>query len=340
MRVSSIPACVSSRAGSLRLSPASCDAASKLRVSMSSDPFARSDGGSYMLFSRLVPAGRVSTTQRWPCFWLALTENESYQNNATGCWTGIFLVGLNQTYSPLDVRLHLLSVRLEAAEPLQPDCSHWAAPEQFWLRRLSALAMEPIDGPWPAPTPAESRRARVRAWELLAARFADPETQVASSAKKLASEGLRGAIRSRIGDEAMAIIATHLMDFAPAERVHLREKLEEVTLYDATLLDPLSEYPARLEQLLAPNLFRERLRQQVGAWGPPGLRKGAGARDEVLVREGLTGDPPPLLGELDWLISAEARRAQQFAHAMGRCDDRGVPCSRRSARGRGVGRLL
>jgi len=139
-------------------------------------------------------------------FRLALAENESYQNNATGCWAGIFLVGLNQTYSTLDTRLHLLKRRLEGAEPAARLLS-LAGIRAVLSTQAFRIALEPVDGAWPSPTMTEARQARVRAWGLLAALFADPDPGVASRAKKLAREELRGAIRSGLCDEAMATIA-------------------------------------------------------------------------------------------------------------------------------------
>src|SRR5690606_14336312 len=125
------------------------------------------------------------------------------------------------------------------------------------------------------------------------------------------------------GEHAMAILAAHLADFTESERVQLRDALAVVRTYDAGWLAPDGEYPERLEALLAPSSFRQRLRQRVAAWGPTALRKNDDALDEALAREGLAGDVP-LLSELDWLVSDEAVRAHVFAHALGRCDERGI----------------
>jgi hypothetical protein len=256
-------------------------------------------------------------------FRLALAENESYQNNATGCWAEIFLVELNETYLSLDTRLHLLERRLEEAEPAARLLA-LAGIGAVLATQASRIAIEPVDGPWPIPTPVEARQARARAWGLLAERFADPGPGVASRAKKLAYDELRGAIHSGLGDEAMAAVAAHIADFSDVERGHLREKLEEMRIYDDDLLDPEAMFPAHLEQLLAPTSFQERLHQHVGFWGPTGLREDDEARDDALALEGLAGDPPALLGELDWIVSDEAQRAHMFAYAMGRRDKHGV----------------
>ncbi len=119
----------------------------------------------------------------------------------------------------------------------------------------------------------KSRLARVRAWTLLAERFSDPDSYVAAKAKREVAGELRGAVRAGMGDHAMATLAAHLADFTESERVQLRDALEAVRTYDAGWLAPGGEYPGRLEALLAPSSFKERLRQRVGAWGPAALRK-------------------------------------------------------------------
>ncbi|WP_437962276.1 hypothetical protein WME76_44265 (plasmid) [Sorangium sp. So ce119] len=253
---------------------------------------------------------------------LAQAENESYANNATATWAGLFLVELNATHRSLAQRMALLEHRLNDPDPAVRTVALEGI-QAVLATRAFRVAHEAIDGAWTAPTGEEARLARAQAWTLLGARFGDPHPYVAAKAKRAVADELRGAVRAGMGDHAMATLAAHLDDFTESERVQLRDVLEAVRAYDADWLAPDSAYPGRLEALLAPSSFRERLRQRVGAWGPAALREDDDALDDALAREGLAGDVP-MLDELDWLVSDEAVRAHVFAYALGRCDERGI----------------
>ena len=247
----------------------------------------------------------------------------SRADHALTKWASLFLVGLNATHRGLEQRMNLLEHRLSDPDALARNVA-LAGIERLLASSASRRALARIDGSWPAPTREEAALARQRAWRLLALRFADAESEIAARARKLAIENIRGAVRAGMGEHAMATIADNLPAFSDAERVRLREKLDEVRSYDATWLDPAGQYPQRLEDLLTPTTFRERLHRQVGVWGPAALREDDDARDDVVAREGLAGEQAPLLGELDWLVSNEARRSHVFADALGRNDERGV----------------
>jgi hypothetical protein len=167
------------------------------------------------------------------------------------------------------------------------------------------MVVEPLDGEWPALTAGEARGAVVRGWELLAARAADPDPEVAAEARRLASEELRGAVRSGVGTEATSALTQTIEAWTDVERRRLREKLDEIRAYDGGGGARDREAIERLSALLAPRSYRERLRQQVGVWGAAQHRNSDGSRDEALAREGLEVTVP-LREELDWLVSDEA----------------------------------
>ncbi|WP_437648871.1 hypothetical protein [Sorangium sp. So ce362] len=253
---------------------------------------------------------------------LAQAENESYANNATATWASLFLVELNATHRAFAQRMALLEHRLSDPDPAVRAVALEGI-QAVLATRAFRIAREAIDGAWTAPTGEEARLARAQAWTLLGARFGDPHPYVAAKAKRAVAGELRGAVRAGMGEHAMATLAAHLADFTESERVQLRDVLAAVRTYDADWLAPDGAYPGRLEALLAPSSFKERLRQRVGAWGPAALRENDDALDDALAREGLAGDVP-LLHELDWLVSDEAVRAHVFAYALGRCDERGI----------------
>lgn len=255
-------------------------------------------------------------------FRLAQAENESYANNATATWAGLFFIEFNVTYRSLDERMELLEHRLGEGDPVARMAALTGV-RAVLTRRAFRRVTEALDGTRPVVPEDEASQARVNAWALLATRFSDADREVASQAKQVALVELRGAVRSGMGSVAMATVTDHLDTFTEGERVKLRDVLAAVREYDAGWLTLDDEYPQRLEELLAPKSFRQRLLQRVGAFGPVALRKNDDVLDDALAREGLAGDIP-IQDELDWLVSEAAVRAQMFAYALGRCDERGL----------------
>ena len=255
-------------------------------------------------------------------FRLAQAENESYANNATSIWAGLFFIELNVTYRSLNERIELLERRISEADPVARMTALTGARAVLTTRAFRRVK-DAIDGVRPATSPDDADRARVKTWALLATRFTDLDREVAAEAKRVALDELRGAVRSGIGHMAMATITEHLDHFTEADRVKLRDTLAAVREYDSGWLVPDDEYVQRLEELLVPKSFRQRLHQRVGAFGPVALRRNENALDDALAREGLAGEAP-LQDELDWLLSDAAVRSHMFAYALGRCDEHGV----------------
>jgi hypothetical protein len=258
-------------------------------------------------------------------FRLAQAENESWANNATDTWASIFLVELNATHRSLNERMGLLECR--STDPDAPArrvaLLGMKAMITTWATRRT---MDPLDGAWPMPAPDDAQRARLRAWTLLASRFADVDREVVSRAKQIAFQELRGAVRWGIGAGALDSIAGVIHDLDDGDRVNLREALSSVRAYDGAWLDQaVASALRRLEALVTPVSYSERLHQHIGAFGPVRLRSTDREReiDESLADEGLAGDAP-LLAELDWLMSEQARRAHVFAYALGERDRRGL----------------
>jgi hypothetical protein len=258
-------------------------------------------------------------------FKLAQAENESWANNATATWSSIFLIDLNATHSSLDDRIGLLEHR--SSDPDAPArriaLGGIKAVITTWATRTT---IDPFDGIWPPPSPSDARRARIKAWCLLTARFTDADPQVASRAKQIAFEELRGAVRLGIGAEALDSITSRVATLDDEDRVKLREALANVRVYEAATLDPAASSALQhVETLVAPVSYGERLHQHVGAFGSARLRSESRERDidEALADEGLAGDRP-ILAELDWLVSDRAKRSHIFAYALGRRDKEGI----------------
>lgn len=253
---------------------------------------------------------------------LSLGENESYVNNATSTWAGIFFAELNVTYRSYAARVELLSKRLCDADPrvrrLALEGVKASLATQAFRRTI-----EPLDGDRPLTSPHEAREGRARVWRLLGERFEDLDHAVAAHAKAIAIDSLRGSIRMGLDEEAVRVIEERASTFDDAERMKLREKLVEVFTYDADRRSARTASLARLEELFTARSFQDRLRQHVGTWGPARHRNDDSALDDALAREGLS-DRAPILHELDWLTSDHAVRGISFAAALGRRDERGI----------------
>jgi hypothetical protein len=255
-------------------------------------------------------------------FRLACSENESYANNATGTWAGLFLVELNPTHRSLGARLSLLEGRLSDADA-RARLVALVGVESVLTMHAMRMTSARGERSWLLPTSEEARDGRLRAWAMLCERLTDADALVARAARKLALKHLRAALRFGISRQVMDMLEVRANDFSLDERILLREKLEEIRAYDSEYLDPSDAQPARLEAAVAPRSFSERLRQRVGTWGPASLRDGDDGLDDALAREGLE-DAVPLRAELGWLVTDAAQRAHVFAYAIGRCDIGGI----------------
>ncbi|NJK31637.1 MAG: hypothetical protein HC927_04045 [Deltaproteobacteria bacterium] len=258
-------------------------------------------------------------------FRLARAENESYANNATRSWAGLFFVEMNSTKGSLHMRVKMLQRRLQDDSPSARVVALTGVesvlteyPMRFSLAEIGSGLL---------PTPDEARVGRLRAWSMLCERFADGEITVAQAAKKLAIMHVRAALHLGIGQEVMGEIAAMVEFLSLDERIQLRDKLQEIRAYDARFLGSTEAQLERLEAAIAPRSFSERLRQHVAVWSPAALseREVERSLDDALAQEGVEGDVP-LRSELAWLATSHAQRAHVFAYAIGRRDVDGIMC--------------
>jgi hypothetical protein len=254
-------------------------------------------------------------------FRLARAENETFGNNATQVWANLFLAELNATQRSLRERLDVLEHRLGEPE---------AAARQVALGGLRALlrwqsfrlGTEGLDGPPIAPSAEDAYRGRVRGWELLAARCADPEPSVARAARQAAIKLLRSAVRTGVADEAGELLTKRLDSFDERERLELREVLTDLQSYEGLSLrasddDGLGMLASRLEA----RTFRERLLDRVGSWASVRREEDTTAGDEALAREALSIGTP-IRDHFSELYAEDNVRAGAFVRALGRLDVR------------------
>lgn len=242
-----------------------------------------------------------------------------FLSTASIAWARLFLVELNMTHRPIDIRLHTLHRRLVDASLLGRRVALRGIEAVFDARSVRP-APTARDQQWPRPQPREAHAGRLRAWTWLMDRCDDPEATIRGPARQLAISLLRRAIRSGIGGEAMDLLEQQSAHFTDDERVKLRVVLEAISEHDGAFLDPEARQPSSLLRALEPSSFVERLRQRVSVWRPAAVRgRDDASRDDAVVREGLQPGVP-LRHELQWLLTPEAKRAHVFAQAIGRGD--------------------
>jgi len=256
-------------------------------------------------------------------FRLAQAENETYGNNATAVWRGIFSIELSAVHVPLAERTALLKRRLLDREP-RARSTALGGVEAVLETRAFRLVGDSPDGEPRDPTVDEAVGARRAAWDLLVDGARDEDLAVAARAKAIALDHVRGGVRGGMAVDALGAIAQLVPVLSPSERVALRGEIDEVKAYDGAWLGTGKAMLDQLESALAPTVYGERLRDAVGRWPPAAERRGMDAVDAALARDGLAGDHSLLSAEVDWLFSGEARRARPFLWAVGQQDREGA----------------
>src|SRR5690606_37580152 len=97
--------------------------------------------------------------------------------------------------------------------------------------------------------------ARGRAWRLLGKLFVDQHESVSARAKASAIAELGGAVRSELGERALAALISNVVAFSAEERMQLWESLAAVRAYASSWLGSCATELEELERLVAPSTF-------------------------------------------------------------------------------------
>lgn len=254
-------------------------------------------------------------------FRLALAENETWGNNATGVWKDLFLGALSLTHRPFDNRLNILERRLaegdEASRLLAlQGLGHAVGGEGVG----PGYTDDEIDGDWPMPTMGEVKLGKERAWRLL---FALTEDELLGhAARELAKTSLWGAAYWGVAELALRGLADRVGTWTEKERAELRETLGNMQRGGREVSSDVE----RLTRALEPGTYHGKLLDVVGQWMPLGAREASNhfaaerSLDRELASEGLAEPEVPLAQELEWLETEEAVRAEAFMLAVGTVD--------------------
>lgn len=275
-------------------------------------------------------------------FRLAAAENENWANNATGVWSGLFLVAINLTRWKFDDRQNILSKRVKEG------------PLDFRLLALAGLvgatgtegvgpsycADDTIDGPWDLLTIGEIQQGKLKAWSLLCELTLDQTSAVASRAREIAIHNLRSTLYWRIGEYVFEMLSEIVEIWQAKELINLREELDSIKRYETSVLQEaanLQEAFCRLQTKTKAVDYHGRLFDVVGRWSPGDhmietepmdsygerLEQYIERLDQKIAEEGLA-PPMPLLNELEWLESDEAKRGEPFMIHVGILDSKRV----------------
>ncbi|MFO0739631.1 MAG: hypothetical protein U0270_27280 [Labilithrix sp.] len=251
-------------------------------------------------------------------FRLASAENESYANNATRTWAGLFDLELNQTYEPPERRLQLLEARLDQGDATARSLV-LVAIERILSRHGFKLAAEPRDAAFPRPTIGDVHLSRERAWSLLGRILAGSDPLLKHEGAALAARELRSAVRSGVLVAAVAAVATSLDGLSDVGLRELRTAVETVQAHERPWIEKGRETREAWERLvtaLEPKTYGERLRQQLGSWSRVVSPSDEEVHDRELAREALER-PDDLRRELSWLESSDALRGVHFLVVLG-----------------------
>jgi hypothetical protein len=257
-------------------------------------------------------------------FRLAQAENETYSNNATGVWGGIYAAPYNLTPLPLASRFELLKRRMSESDPQRRTVALNGVRNMLTLRAF-VLMPEQADKQgevWPQPTAEEISDSLVAAWDLLIRASSDLDSGVRRVARTIAVSRLRESVQFGVGPQVLDRMTSVVSGWELAERTTLREQVEVIRKFESTKeATPLSVAIARLAETLAPSSYSERLSDSVGRmhYGREFTADRLEA-DKGLAREGLASGMP-LVSQFDFLASESAVRAVPFMRAVGMVDE-------------------
>lgn len=259
---------------------------------------------------------------------LAEAENESYANNATGIWSGLFRTHLGGTAVPAIERHELIKEALEsesvdrrilAVKGLDAALSvHESRMESGELQRGRLVPPE-----WHPKTIEENIKVRQSALKLLDEALKDKDERVSNEARKVSIES---ALRlfSRGMAEEMLDRLEKLDTKTENQKLEMRNTLEAILEYEKSVLTKgLKDRIVKFRESIIGDAFSDRLRRWVGRrshfdWNRE-ARQETVEQIAALANEAYKNSDL-LLEEIGWLASDEAENIWPFAINLGKLD--------------------
>jgi len=266
---------------------------------------------------------------------LADAENESYANNATGIWTGLFQVHLGGTAVPFFERLDLLDEALTSESVEKQLLAVKAIDQALEIYEFRTAQGELQKGrrvppEWRPANWEENQKARRTVLERLDKAMINSEPKIREAATRVLLGRGRNLVRLGLADELIDRLQKFLMPHGRL-RYETLDLIESVLEFDAGWLSlEQKQVFKNLQDQLKGGSFSERLRRWTGKWTWSDRRKvyGVTPNDEdekedpfiSLAKEAMV-NPEFLEKELYWLASDEAENVCYFARPLGELDE-------------------
>jgi hypothetical protein len=266
---------------------------------------------------------------------LAEAENETFGNNATGIWEGLFRVHLGGTEVPAIDRIPILEETLGSSSPARRVLALKAIAASMALHEIRGSGIEsngtrPVPAEWHPRTYGEIWEVYRKMLQLVDRAMRDEVPEVSKEARKVTIQSARAITAIGLADEAIDRLEVLKPQNADDHR-ELRDAVRTILEYETKILKvPQKERLIAIEGKLAGDSYHDRLRRWVGRWsfGDWTIQKREGdaspqARAAELAEE-VIKNPTELQSELDWLVSDEAQNVGFFGRRLGELDQNHV----------------
>jgi len=262
---------------------------------------------------------------------LAEAENEEWSNNATGTWTGLFLLHLGGTEVPAIDRFSILEDELGSNSPTRRMLVLKAIAEAMSLHEVRSSRVEKegirsVPPEWHPQKLGEIWEVYRKALQIIDRIMLDENKRISEEARKILIQSARAVVVVGLTDEVISRFEV----FKPkndGEQRELRDSIRIILQYERDRLqDSQIHRLTALEGRLAGATFHDLLRRWLGQWsmGDWDIQKREGGlpsqeRAAELAKEALKY-PEQLRSELDWLVSDEAANVGYFGKRLGELD--------------------
>jgi hypothetical protein len=265
---------------------------------------------------------------------LAVAENESYANNATGTFQSMFKPRGGATAATGDERVRFLAETIKRADVPELLIIVGALKQVFNVHGTHFVSPDPsgVAPPiyWAARTLEEHIEYCGRAFALLEQLLVHDSEPVRSAAESVVLDRFRNFFWLGLSEQVLSFAERSDL----SENVHRRLSLQadDILQYDEDkpfMTPELRNRLQKLQQSVYADPLRERLHLQLGSWNPS-FRRAAGdssesfyeaeSREMEALAKELLLQPGILRDEFEWITSEEAVRGHSLVGFLGEHD--------------------
>ena len=265
---------------------------------------------------------------------LAVAENESYANNATGTFQSLFQPRGGATAATGEDRAELLEEIIERAAVPELLITVGALEQVFDVHGGHMVSADPsgVAPPtyWAAQTLEEHVEYCGRALELLERLLDHDAEQVRSAAERVLLERFRNFFWLGLSEQALNL--AERPDLSESARRRLPLQADDIIQFDDDKWFMTAELRDRLQNLqqsIYADPLRERLHLRLGSWNHDLHRAARDSSEDFFEAESrefkelvkdLLLQPVVLQDEFEWIVSEEAVNGQRFLSYLGEHD--------------------